>query len=79
MFSNWYNISAGNVRGSNTVSRTQLNGTSTMGKIDPQFVASNDYHLAVSSPCIDSGANAYVQGTTDRSVSEKAKSSIPRQ
>jgi len=32
---------------------------------NPQFVSANDYHLAASSPCMDSGDNSYAVGDTD--------------
>jgi len=40
------------------------NGTSNIDSA-PQFISSNDLHLATSSPCIDRGNNIYVQSTTD--------------
>ena len=34
-------------------------------EVDPQFVSSNDFHLASFSPCIDVGNNAFVVGSKD--------------
>jgi PKD repeat protein len=39
-----------------------LNGCITN---DPQFISSNDYHLAASSPCIDAGSNSFVATSID--------------
>ena len=46
------------------------NGTGNITS-DPQFISSNDLHLAISSLCIDSGNNAYTQGATDLEGDER--------
>ncbi len=63
---NWYNCTL------NYSCTTPLptNGTSNIDS-DPQFVSSNDLHLATSSPCIDRGSTVYVQGTTDLDGNER--------
>jgi hypothetical protein len=40
-------------------------GTNGNISVDPLLLATNDYHLASNSPCINAGNNAYVTSSTD--------------